>query len=254
MKEELHTIYNSQIHIKPEFKDQSTAMKFIKLWMLATILFCGNLTAMAQVKYCMNYSEFAANQWQQAEGVSVEPISTVKRHIVQSSDFRIASADKELEKKFNKEVYAILDGETLYINCRNFSYQGVPFGPGYAYGFRYDDNKLCIANRKIGMGELIKAGAAGSILPLPPAIIASFAINEAQLANKVCYLIDSEADAKGKTKIKFIDEKFMNEVLANNEELKSKYAAAGGKQSRQSASNTLQTLITADLIKPISSK
>lgn len=69
------------------------------------------------------------------------------------------------------------------------------------------------------------------------------------MANKVCYLVDSEPNKKGFTKIKYINEKFINDVLGDSEELKRQYNAAGGKQSRQSAVNTLQTLRAAGLIK-----
>ena len=65
----------------------------------------------------------------------------------------------------------------------------------------------------------------------------------------MCYLVDSEPNKKGITKIQYINEKFINDVLGDNEELKSQYNAAGGKQSRQSAVNTLQTLRAAGLIK-----
>ena len=223
-------------------------MKKSRLWMMAAVLtFCGTVAAQAQVKYCMNYTEFAANQWEQADGISVEPINAAKRRIVQSSDFRISSTDKKLEKKFNKEVFAVMDGETLYVNCRNFRYQGTPFGPGYAYGFRYDGDKLIIANRKIGKGVLMVAGLTG-VVPSAPGLIVAYGVTEIQLADKVCYLIDSEADKNGKTKIKYVDDQFMKEVLADKEEAKKQYDAAGDKYGRQSAANVIQTLLVAGLI------
>ena len=224
-------------------------MKKSRLWMIAAILlFCGNMTTVAQVKYCMNFTEFAADQWQEAEGVSVEEISAVKRRLVQSSDFHIVSSDKELSDMLNKKAYAVMDGQTLYVNCRNMRYQGVQFGPGYAYGFRYDGDKLCIANRKIGKKELLTAGVTGAV-PSVAGLVVAYGVTELQLANKVCYLVDGEADKKGKTKIQFIDDKFMNALLADKAELKSKYNATGDKHGRQSAANVIQTLMAAGLIK-----
>ena len=226
-------------------------MKKILIWVLAaTLSFCGNVMLQAQVKYCMTYADFVADQWEQADSASVEPISAAKRRLVQSSDFHIVSGDESLSDMLNKKAYAVMDGETLYVNCRHFRYQGVQFGPGYAFGFRYDGDKICIVNRKIGKGELIAVGAVGTVTP---GIVTSAGIGAAEqeimLANKVCYLVDSEPNKKGITKIKYINEKFINDVLGDNDELKSQYNAAGGKHSRQSAANTLRTLKAAGLIK-----
>ncbi|MBR0045837.1 MAG: hypothetical protein IJP75_02995 [Bacteroidaceae bacterium] len=169
---------------------------------------------------------------------------------MQSSDYHIVSSDKNLSDKLNKKAYAVMDGDTLYVNCRDYRYQGVSFGPGYVRGYRYDGNKICIVNQKIGSGELVAAGAIGAVVP---GIVAAAAVGavgqELMLANKVCYLVDSEPDQKGKTKIKYINDKLMNEVLADNEALRSKYNAAGDKFTRQSAANVIQTLAEAGLIK-----
>lgn len=226
-------------------------MKKSRFWMIAAILtFCGTMTIQAQVKYCMTFAEFVADQWQQADNASVEPISAAKRRLVQSSDFHIVSSDKELSDMLNKKAYAVMDGQTLYVNCRHYRYQGVQFGPGYAYGFRYDGDKICIVNRKIGKGELMAVGAIGTVTPgVVTSAVVGAAEQEILMANKVCYLVDSEPNKKGITKIQYINEKFINDVLGDNEELKSQYNAAGGKQSRQSAANTLQTLRAAGLIK-----
>ena len=221
---------------------KKTFLIFAVLWMVY-----GITTVQAQVKYCMSFSDFAANKWETEELVSVEPINSVKRRIVQSSDFRITSTDKKLEKKFNKEVFAVLDGETLYVNCRNFRYQGTQFGPGYAYGFRYDGDKLIIANRKIGTGSLMMAGLTG-VVPSAPGIIVAYGVTEIQLADKVCYLVDSEAEKNGKTKIKYVDDQYMKQVLADQEEVRSQYDAAGDKYSRQAATNVIQALMAAGLI------
>lgn len=78
-------------------------MKRIRFWMMAAILtFCGNVTIHAQVKYCMTFAEFVADQWQQADNASVEPISAAKRRLVQSSDFHIVSSDNKLSDMLKK--------------------------------------------------------------------------------------------------------------------------------------------------------
>lgn len=69
------------------------------------------------------------------------------------------------------------------------------------------------------------------------------------LANKVCYLVETAPASNGRTKIKYMGDNFMKELLADKAEVKAVYEAAGEKASRQSASNVLKTLIAAGLIK-----
>lgn len=223
-------------------------MKRIYL-ILAALFFCGNMTIIAQVKYCMTFEDFVADKWEQADNASVKPIDAAKRRLINTSDFHVVSSDKDLSDRLNKKAYAVMDGWTLYINCRHFRYQGLPFGPGFAYGFRYDDNKICIANRKIGKGELLTVSAITTVLPLAPGTIVGFGLNEALLANKVCYLVDSAPASNGHTKIKYMGDKYMKELLADKPEAKAIYEAAGEKSSRQSATNVINTLVAAGLIK-----
>ena len=224
-------------------------MKFSRFWMLAVFFICSNMTIMAQLKYCMTFDDFVADKWELADNASVKPIDAAKRRIINTSDFHVVSSDKELSDRLNKKAYAVMDGPTLYVNCRHYRYQGLPFGPGYAYGFRYDNNKICIVNRKIGKGELLTVSAITSVLPVAPATVVGFGLNEAQIANKVCYLVDSAPASNGRTKIKYMGDQFMKELLADKAEAKAVYEAAGEKANRQSAANVLNTLVTAGLIK-----
>ena len=95
--------------------------------------------------------------------------------------------------------------------------------------------------------------AIGAIGTVTPGVVTSAAVGAAEqeimLENKVCYLVDSEPDKKGKTTIKYINDKFMNELLADNDELKNQYHAAGDKYSRQSAANVIRILAEAGVIK-----
>ena len=222
-------------------------MKQILAIICVTLL---GISAQAQVKYCMTFADFVADQWEQADGASVEPISAAKRRLIQSSDFHIVSSDKKLSDMLNKKAYAVMDGQNLYVNCRHYRYQGIQFGPGFAYGYRYDGDKICIVNRKIGKGELMAVGAIGTITPgVVTSAVVGAAEQEIMLANKVCYLVETAPASNGRTKIKYMGDNFMKELLADKAEAKAVYEAAGEKANRQSASNVLKTLIAAGLIK-----
>lgn len=222
--------------------------------MLAAILtLCGAMNVQAQVKYCMSYSEYASGQWAQADTAWAEAISAVSRRIVQSSDFKMKSTDKVLEKKLNKKAFAVETAGGLYVNCRNFRHQGVRFGSGYARGFRLADGRLCVVNRKVGKSTLIETGLTSGLTSAVapgvfPAAIAGTGLTELQLANQVCYLVDSDAGSNGKTKVSQIGDAVIQQWLANRKDLLEKYNAAGDKRTRQSAMNVLTILREAGLL------
>ena len=222
--------------------------------MTSTLLFlCGLLTiANAQVKYCMNYTEFVKGQWKTAEHVSVANKNEAMKRIVQSSDYKMEADDEALEKLLNKKAFAVEIDHSLYVNCRTFRHQGVRFGAGYALAFRLGNDKLCVVNRKVGTSTLIETGVVSgltSFTPLVVSAIASAGLTEVQLANQVCYMVDSEAGSNGKTKVTQIGDQLMPELLGNQKALLEKYHAAGDKRTRQSALNVLAVLHKAKLIK-----
>ena len=222
--------------------------------MTSTLLFlCGLLTiANAQVKYCMNYTEFVKGQWKTAEHVSVANKNEAMKRIVQSSDYKMEADDEALEKLLNKKAFAVEIDHSLYVNCRTFRHQGVRFGAGYALAFRLGNDKLCVVNRKVGTSTLIETGVVSgltSFTPLVVSAIASAGLTEVQLANQVCYMVDSEAGSNGKTKVTQIGDQLMPELLGNQKAVLEKYHTAGDKRTRQSALNVLAVLHEAKLIK-----
>lgn len=225
-----------------------------KIWLTFALLLLGGLLTMAnaQVKYCMNYTEFVKGQWKTAEHVSVANKNEAMKRIVQSSDYKMEADDEALEKLLNKKAFAVEIDHTLYVNCHTFRHQGVRFGAGYALAFRLGNDKLCVVNRKVGTSTLIETGVVSgltSFTPLVVSAIASAGLTEVQLANQVCYMVDSEAGSNGKTKVTQIGDQLMPELLGNQKALLEKYHTAGDKRTRQSALNVLAVLHEAKLIK-----
>jgi len=70
-----------------------------------------------------------------------------------------------------------------------------------------------------------------------------------QLNNHRCYLLDSEANEKGKTAVTMIDDEFMETLLADNQALLDRYMATSKKNTRLSAANVLPVLMEKGMIK-----
>jgi len=64
-----------------------------------------------------------------------------------------------------------------------------------------------------------------------------------------CYLVESDANEKGKIPVTRINDSFMETLLAHDAPLLEKYKAISSKRNRQSAANILPVLMEKGVVK-----
>ena len=149
-------------------------------------------------------------------------------------------------------------GNQLYVNSRNLRYNDIPLETSkYIQAVPYGDHKLCVmAYKTNALLALADIGClASSIfvsnnwvsLGLIGGSIGAGVANHA-LSDYTCYLIDSNANAKGKTPITRINDAFMENLLSDDASLLGKYMAVKNKHGRQSAANVLPILMEKGLV------
>lgn len=100
------------------------------------------------------------------------------------------------------------------------------------------------------MAADVAAFAAPNNLSVPALIGSELVwVGTQQLNNHRCYLLDSEADEKGKTAVTMIDDEFMEALLADDQDLLDRYKATSRKNTRLSAANVLPVLMKKGIIK-----
>ena len=114
-------------------------------------------------------------------------------------------------------------GDQLYVNCRNLRNNGVRLDvSGYTQAVRYDKDKVCVMAYKIDDGSFFlgigldvasvfvdnKAAKVG----LGAAAIGTMIGNEF-LSKTVCYLVDNDADVKGKIPVTRMNDQYMENLL-----------------------------------------
>ena len=177
---------------------------------LVAIVFCC-LTLMAQagiVKYCMSYSDFVNDNWIPVEELTQGRTKRACQLKSLDNHYYFRTGDKAADKVLKKEAFAVMYGDQLYVNCRNLRNNGVRLDvSGYTQAVRYDKDKVCVMAYKIDDGSFFlgigldvasvfvdnKAAKVG----LEAAAIGTMIGNEF-LSKTVCYLVDNDADAKGK--------------------------------------------------------
>lgn len=225
---------------------------------LAIICFM-TLTAQADVaKYCMSYSDFVAGNWKSVDELTEG--RTRQACQIKSGDHCVyfKTGDKLCDQILKKQVFAVMYGNQLFVNCRNLRYNDVSLETSrFVQAIRYDNNKLClIAYKTNTLTALAEIGTSiagcfvnnGWVRLGLFASSAGFSIANDSLSDLVCYLIDSAANAKGKTAITRINDEFMEHLLGDDANLLDKYMAVKTKRNRQSAANVLPILMEKGLV------
>lgn len=236
--------------------------KITLLIAVVQLLFCSALsTAQAQkvnARYCKTYADYVAGRWQSVDSLVAGRTKQMCQVKFEDDQFKFKTGDKEADAVIKRDVLVMEYAGHLYVNCHNLRCNDIPLDvSNYAQAYRYGGNKLCVVAHWINGGALL-AGIAGDVAtiaaPLPvavPAFVGSEAIwwNMDKLNNYRCYLLGSDANAKGKTAVERITDEFMAKELANNKALLERYNAVKKKGARQSASNILPVLLEQGLIK-----
>ena len=219
---------------------------------------CLPLMGMAQVaKYCMTYADCVANKWTPVEKLTEGRTQQVCQLKVEDNEFKFKTGDKQADAVLKKDVFAVMYGNNLYINCRNLREDDVPLDvSGYAQAYRYAGKKLCVAVYHGDDGAfLLGLGAdVASLFVATPMSIGLRASSTAlwlskdKLSTFRCFLIENNANAKGRYPVTRMNDEFMEKTLAGSPLLK-RYQAVSKKKERQSAANILPILTAKGLLK-----
>ena len=230
-------------------------MKKLVLMMMVS---CLPTMMMAQpAKYCMTYSDYKAHNWNTIESLVNGRSEMIPQIKMDESDIKVKSGDKEVDRILKKEVFAITFGKQLYVNCRNLRCKDIILDTqNYVQAYPYAGNKLLIAVYHINNGAFLMglgADVASVFTPIGPSIAlrstsTALWLSRKKLDSHRCYLIDTDANEKGRYPVTRIDDDFMAKLLANDAHLLARYNAVSNKKDRQSASNVLAVLTEKGLV------
>jgi len=230
-------------------------MKKLVLMMMVS---CLPTMMMAQpAKYCMTYSDYKAHNWNTIESLVNGRSEMIPQIKMDESDIKVKSGDKEVDRILKKEVFAITFGKQLYVNCRNLRCKDIILDTqNYVQAYPYAGNKLLIAVYHINNGAFLMglgADVASVFTPIGPSIAlrstsTALWLSRKKLDSHRCYLIDTDANEKGRYPVTRIDDDFMAKLLANDAHLLARYNAVSSKKDRQSASNILAVLTEKGLV------
>ena len=208
-------------------------------------------------KYCMTYSDYKTHNWNTIESLVNGRSEMIPQIKMDETDYKVKSGDKATDRILKKEVFAISFGKNLYVNCRNLRCKDIILDTQqYVQAYPYAGNKLLIAVYHINDGAFLLgfgANVASIFTPLGTSIALQTAstalwLNRSKLNSYRCYLIDTDANEKGRYPVTRIDDDYMTNLLSDDAHMLARYNAVSSKRERQSASNVLAVLTEKGLV------
>ena len=220
---------------------------------------CLTLMAQAQIaKYCMTYADFVAGNWMSVDELTEGRTKQACRLKFNEKQYKIKTGVKAVDKMLKKQAFAVMYGDQLFVNCRNLRANGSSLDiSGYTKAVRYDNDKVCVmAYKNDDVSRILAIGLdvascfvddKGLKVGMEVGSIGFWIGNEC-LSRAVCYLVDSDANEKGKIATTRMNDKFMENLLYDDANLLEKYKAINSKRNRQAASNVLPILMEKGLV------
>ena len=230
----------------------------MKKFFVMMMVSCLPTMMMAQpAKYCMTYSDYKTHNWNTIESLVDGRSEMLPQIKMDETDYKVKSGDKATDRILKKEVFAISFGKNLYVNCRNLRCNDIILDTQqYVQAYPYAGNKLLIAVYHINDGAFLLglgADVASVFTPIGPSIAlksasAALWLNRSKLNSYRCYLIDTDANEKGRYPVTRIDDDYMTNLLSDDAHMLARYNAVSSKRDRQSASNVLAVLTEKGLV------
>ncbi len=236
----------------------SLKLKDMKKFIVIFMMCCLPLISQAEVyKVCMTYADFVADNWVSIDSLVDGRTLRMPQMKYEDGCYKIKTGDKMADQILKKQAFAVSFGKQLYVNCRNLRDDDVILDvSGYTQAYRYDGNKLCAAVYHINSGATflsLGADIASCFVKAPMSIALNATstllwINRDKLNSFRCFLIDSDANTKGRYPVTRMNDKFMEQQLSGDASLFARYKACKNKQERLSAANILPILMEKGLV------
>ena len=227
----------------------------LDLFLLASVPVC------SQCRYCNTYEDFLEDKWEPLDTVYCKEQSKGHAFMWGYSNITMKTGNKDLDKRINYSVFAVMQGKTLYVNSYNLRFEKSRFGKGFSKAARIGENDLLLVNMLAGKEAKTQqsevSGAvfvSGFLFGIAGAAIAGgiagATVANKQLKNKVCYILTSGANEKGRYDITLFEDKMMDKLLLSRDriDLHNAYYEEKDKKKRRLAVRILPILMEAGII------
>ena len=184
----------------------------IRKWFFLSFI-CFTIICKAQTKYCLTYQDFCNNKWESLDTLYLTQHSKSQKEWWGGNDYTLSCGNKETDKLLKKEALVVMQGDSLYVNCRNLCYQDISFGRGYTKAKRIGNRSLLLINRLVDKESAQDATSAGVMFGAIGGAMIGISVAKKSMKQQVCYIISKGANAKGKIDVRLLNDELINQML-----------------------------------------
>ena len=196
------------------------------------------LTVSGQSRYCKTYEDFIEDRWEQLDTVYIDSHSKSHQFWWGGNDYKLTTGNKDTDNILKKDAFAVMQGDTIYLNCRNLRYDKTRFGNGYTKARRIGERSLLFVNRMIGREVRNDQVMVGFMFGTVGVAVSA----NKWMKNQVCYVISSGAEDDGHIAIRPIDDSLMNQMIDNRVDLHEEYYSEKDRKKRMLAIHVIPIL------------
>ena len=112
-----------------------------------------SLSGKSQSSYCLTFAEYQSSQFHPIENLRMEHRSASKTFWNGGASYKPLTGNKNTEKILKKDAHFIVHHDSLFINCRKLSCQGVRFGNWYAQAWLFHHEYILFSALNIEAAE-----------------------------------------------------------------------------------------------------
>lgn len=196
----------------------------------------------AQCCYYSTYEDFVNDKFERLDSVYCINHSKHSQIWMGGNDYTLRTGNKDINKILKKKAFAVMQNDTIYVNCRNLCFEKMYFGNGYARAKRIGQHSLLFVNRIIGIHaqrSLFNAEWAFGM-------IGSYTSAKKQMDLQVCYIISNGPNKNGLINLHLVDDQVI-EQMVTNEDLRKAYFSEKEKKKRLLAKHIIPILDKAGI-------
>ena len=209
----------------------------MKRTFLLFALLTAGLAVSAQSRYCLSFSDYAAGTWHPLSRLELQYRSGNKSLWNGGASYKPVTGNSKTDKTLKKDARLIMHNDSLYINCRRLSCEGVSFGNWYAPACVFDREYILFTALSL------KARKATARSALMFGIVGGAVAAAKHKDEFMCYILYPNAET-----VKPVDQKMMRQLLEDYPDLRSNYDDEVGDEADCSPQTVIPLLRKLGLI------
>lgn len=192
-------------------------------------------------RYCYSYEDFLKDKWYRLDTLIVKTHTKKTQKMLGGNDYAFFSNEERIDKILGNTAFAVMIGDSLYLNCNKLRLDRSYFGQGYTKARRVGNHSLLFVNKLIGKKYKNKM-IAGSMLGMVGVVAISAPAVNYSMNHQVCYILSEGPNEYGFTDIRIVDDYMMKKILADHKDQYKDYFSEQDERQRPLAKRVIPIL------------